>query len=199
MRLSQVHSEEQAALSRTDRLQLDYQQTTDLLRTLTDVRFKLLALIPTLSGAAVAFVGPTAVPVQLLTLGGLGLTATVGVLLYDLRNSEVYDYALRRAQQLETELQIAVAADSMPGGLFGERPSGTVRLFGVTADRDRGLALVYSAALGGWTYLVIWGALRAAHLGHARDIGAAIGLGAALLVLTELIRIHPRSTSTANT
>jgi hypothetical protein len=190
--LSHADSGEQTALSRTDRLRLDYQQTTDLLRTLTDVRFKLLALVPTLSGAAVAFIGRTAVPVQLLALGGLGLTATIGVLLYDLRNSEIYDYAIKRAQRLETELTISLNADGTPGGLFSERPTGTIRLFGLTADRDRGLALVYSAALGGWTYLVVWGALRAAHLGHARVIGAAIGLAAALLVLTELIRIQLR-------
>jgi hypothetical protein len=35
-----------------ERLRLDYDQTTDLVRTLTDVRFKLLAFVPTISGAA---------------------------------------------------------------------------------------------------------------------------------------------------
>jgi hypothetical protein len=190
--LSQATSDDQAALSRADWLRLEYQQTTDLLRTLTDVRFKLLALVPTLSGAAVAFMGRPTAPVQLLALGGLGLAATLGILVYDLRNSEIYDYAIQRAQQLETELQIAPSGDAAPGGLFSDRPPGTIRLFGVTANRDRGFALVYSAALGGWTYLTVWGALRAAHLGHARVIGAAIGLAAALLVLRELIRIQIR-------
>jgi hypothetical protein len=158
------------------------------------VRFKLLALVPTLSGAAVAFTGRPTAPVQLLALGGLGLAATLGVLFYDLRNSEIYDYAIGRAQRIENELNISPGANDEPGGLFSDRPSGTIRLFGLTADRDRGLALVYSAALGGWTYLVVWGALRAATIGHARVIGAAIGLIAGLMVLTELIRIHPRPT-----
>jgi hypothetical protein len=49
-----------------------------------------------------------------------------------------------------------------------------------------------NGSLRAGTYLVVWGALRAAHLGHARVVGAAIGLAAALLVLTELIRIHLR-------
>jgi hypothetical protein len=191
--VSQASPEEQARLSPVDRLRLDYQQTTDLLRTLTDVRFKLLALVPTLSGAAVAFTGRPTAPVQLLALGGLGLAATLGVLFYDLRNSEIYDYAVRRAQRIENELSISSGTDGEPGGLFSERPSGTIRLFGFTVDRDRGLALVYSAALGGWTYLVVWGALRAAHVGHARVVGAAIGLIAGLFVLAELARIHPRS------
>jgi hypothetical protein len=192
--VSQVPAEEQVGLSPTDRLQLDYQQTTDQIRTLTDVRFKLLALVPTLSGVAVAFTGRPTAPVQLLALGGLGLVATLGVLLYDLRNSEIYDYAIRRAQRIEKELKISLGGDGLPGGLFSERPSGSIHLFGFTADRDRGLALVYSAALGGWTYLVVWGALRAAHVGHARVVGAAIGLVSGLFVLTELIRIRPRST-----
>jgi hypothetical protein len=192
MRVSQADAEDEVRLSPTDRLRLDYQQTTDLLRTLTDVRFKLLALVPTLAGAAVAFTGRPTAPVQLLALGGLGLAATLGVLFYDLRNSEIYDYAIRRAQRIGTELSISLTGDRKPGGLFSERPTGTIRLFGLTADRDRGLALVYGAALGGWTYLFVWGALRAAHLGHARVIGAAIGLAAALLVLTELIRIQLR-------
>lgn len=191
--MSQASPEEQARLSPVDRLRLDYQQTTDLLRTLTDVRFKLLAFVPTLSGAAVAFTGRPTAPVQLLALGGLGLAATLGILFYDLRNSEIYDYALRRAKRIENELSISLDSDGEPGGLFSERPAGTIRLFGLTADRDRGLALVYSAALGGWTYLVVWGALRAAHVGHARVVGAAIGLVAGLLVLAELIRIQPRS------
>src|SRR5262249_30281782 len=108
------------------------------------------------------------------------------------------DYAVRRAQRLEAEMQISMTANT-PGGLFSDRPSGTVRLFGVTANRDRGLALVYSAALGGWTYLVTSGALRVAHLRHARSIGVAIGLAAAILVLTELIRIHPSPTPVTNT
>ncbi len=34
------------ALDADDRLQLDYDQTQQLLRTLTDIRFKLLAFVP---------------------------------------------------------------------------------------------------------------------------------------------------------
>ena len=38
-------------------LRLDYEQTTQLLRTLTDIRFKLIAFVPTIAGTAVAFMG----------------------------------------------------------------------------------------------------------------------------------------------
>jgi hypothetical protein len=82
-------SPEDVPLSLSDRLRLDYQQTTDFLRTLTDVRFKPLALVPTVSGAAVALFGHPSSAVELLALGGLGLTATLGILLYELRNRQL--------------------------------------------------------------------------------------------------------------
>jgi hypothetical protein len=172
---------------------LDYQQTTDFLRMLTDVRFKLLALVPTLSGAAVALIGHPSSAVQLLALGLLGLIATLGILVYELRNSQLFDYAARRAERLESALELAsLGDDGRPGGLFSERPEASLRLFSLlTLNRDSGLALVYSAALAGWTYLVAWGVLHAAHVGDARPIGAAIGLAVGLILLGELVRIRP--------
>lgn len=187
-------SSDDGSLSLSDRLKLDYQQTTDFLRTLTDVRFKLLALVPTLSGAAVALVGHPGSAVELLALGLLGLAATLGILLYELRNSQLFDYATRRAQQIEVALGLrSLDGDAHPGGLYRERPETGLRLLGLaTVNRDRGLALVYSAALAGWSYLVAWGALRAAHVGSPRPIGAVIGLAVGLILLAELVRIHER-------
>jgi hypothetical protein len=175
-----------------DRLRLDYQQTTDLLRSLTDVRFKLLALVPTLSGAAIAVLGHPKSGAELIAVGVLGLSATLGLLLYELRNSELSDYALRRAQALETELGLfSLGGGEGRGGLFGERPGRSLRLFGLAPiDRDRGLILIYSAALAGWTYLTGWGALHALKLAHARSIGGVIAVGVGVLLLAELTRIH---------
>ena len=179
-----------------ERLRLDYGQTTDLLRSLTDVRFKLLALVPTLSGIAVALLGRPRPAAELLGVGLLGLVATLGVLVYDLRNTQVYDYALQRAGELEARLGIASPfADSQlrgsqPGGLYAERPEATVRPFGIpAATYDCALALVYGAALAGWSYLVAWGALRALDIGGARKAGAVIGLALGLLAAFELARV----------
>ena len=181
--------------SRTDLLRLDYQQTTDLLRTLSDVRFKLLALVPTLSGTAIAVLGHPSSAAVLLGVGLLGLLATLGILLYELRNTQLYDYAVRRAQHAEAQLGLPSirGGDNAVGGLFSERPGQTLRLFGIApVDRDRGLVLVYSAALAGWTYLVAWGALHALDVGSARKIGGGAGVAVGLLVLAELLRIHQR-------
>jgi hypothetical protein len=83
---------------------------------------------------------------------------------------------------------------SGPAGLFGELPGRAVRLLGVLpVDQDRGLALVYSAALAGWTYLAAWGALQALGLGEARATGAVIGAALGLLVFTEVERVQRRS------
>jgi hypothetical protein len=173
-------------------LRLDYEQTTQLLRTLVDVRFKLLAFVPTITGAAVGLIGQPRPAAELLGVGMLGLVATLGILVYELRNTQLHDALVHRAAELERQLGLrSVLGSSGPGGLFAELPGRTVRLLGVfPISQDRGLALVYSAALGGWTYLAAWGALGAVELGDARALGAAIGVAAGILVLVEVERVH---------
>ena len=172
-----------------DALRLDYEQTTQLMRTLTDIRFKLLAFVPSIAGAAVAFMGAGHSASELLGVGVIGLAATVGVLLYELRNSELYDAIIDHAADLEQKLGF---------GLFSARPQKRATLFGlVGARQERGVGLVYGAALAGWTYLVVWGAPRALDVGGARKIGAVAGLlvGAAVVVeVDRLVRV-PTSAS----
>ena len=176
-------------------LRLDYDQTTDLLRTLTDVRFKLLAIVPTISGLAVAFLSRGVPAAELLAVGLLGLAATLGVVLYEVRNTQLYDYAIRRAKDLEARLgAVSIYGSSGPGGLFTERPGRDIRVFGLAlAGHERGLAIVYGAALAGWSYLVSWGALRALDVGSPQKIGGIIGIVVGVLALLELLRIDARS------
>jgi len=172
-----------------DRLRLDYEETTNLMRTLTDVRFKLLAFIPTLAGAAVAVLGRSGTASDRLAVGALGLAATLGVLVHELRNTQVYDYAVRRAQALESRLGlVSIARSGATGGLHTEGPS----------RHDGGLALVYGAALAGWSYLVAWGGLHAVGVGNAKEVGGAIGLTVGVLAAVELARVD-RGTVKAST
>jgi len=152
-----------------DRLRLDYEQTTQLLRTLTDIRFKLIAFVPTFAGASVGFFAHPRPAVELLAIGVLGLVATLGIFLYELRNSQIYATAARRAKDLERQLQL----------------SGS----GLDAH-DRGLSLVYGAALAGWSYIVSWGLLREIGLDGARGIGLAIGGAVGALVVVESNRLR---------
>jgi hypothetical protein len=178
------------AMDADDRLRLDYDQTNQLIRTLTDVRFKLLAFVPTIAGTAVAFIGRPRPAAELLAVGAIGLLATLGVFFYELRNTQIHDWAVKRASELERRLGLGSAG---AGGLYGERPSATMRLFGVVAvSRDRALALVYAAALAAWTYLMVWGGLKALDVGAARKTGAVVAVVVALVVILELERIDRR-------
>ena len=152
-----------------DRLRLDYEQTTQLLRTLTDIRFRLIAFVPTFAAASVGFFARPRPAVELLAIGVLGLVATLGIFLYELRNSQIYATSARRAKDLERQLQL----------------SGS----GLDAH-DRGLSLVYGAALAGWSYIVSWGLLRAIELDSARGIGLAIGGAVGVLVVVESNRLR---------
>ena len=58
------------------RLRLEYDNGSELLRGLTETRFRLLALVPTLAGAVVALVNGHESAVELLAIGLLGLCAT---------------------------------------------------------------------------------------------------------------------------
>ncbi len=180
-------------LSRGDLLRLDYDHTLDQLRTLTDARFKLLALVPTVSGTAIGLLGRPRSAAELLGVGLLGLCATMGILFYELRNTQLYDYAIRRAKAVERELQLVTAFGGQgPGGLYSERPDRSIHVFGVELGHDRGLALVYGAALAGWSYLVSWGALRALDVARPRAIGGIIGVLVGLVVVAALLRITVR-------
>src|SRR5438270_14026337 len=90
-----------------DRLRLDYEQTTAMLRALTDIRFKLLAIVPTVAGAAVGLLGSPRSAAELLGVGVLGLVATVGLLVYELRNTEISEEMATHAEALEESLGLA--------------------------------------------------------------------------------------------
>jgi len=165
-----------------DRLRLEYDRAVALFANLTDIRFKLLALVPTLSGAAVGLLHAGEAPVELLAVGLLGLSATLGVLVYELRNSEIRRAAGARIGAVES------AVIGRP--LIENRALGAARLFGaIPLEQSIGLALVYGAAIAGWAYLVSWGALAAAHAGHSREIGVVIGGAVGLVVLFEVLRL----------
>jgi hypothetical protein len=94
------------ALDADDRLRLDYEHTTQYLRALIDVRFRLLAFVPTVTGVAVAIIGRPRPAAELLGVGILGLLATVGIFVYEPRNTQISGTLIRRATELERQLQL---------------------------------------------------------------------------------------------
>jgi hypothetical protein len=125
----------------------------------------------------------------------LGLLATLGIFVYELRNTQLQDAMVNRAVELERLLgSRSVLGASGPRGPLRRASQRIGRLLGVfPISQDRGLALVYSAALAGWSYLAAWGALAAVELGEARALGGAIRAVAGLLVFADVERVHRRS------
>lgn len=171
-------------MSTADHQQLEYEQATRLLAGLDETRFRLLAFVPTIAGAAVGLISGRPPAVELLGIGLLGLAATVGILVYELRNSQIARGLSAHAEHLEQALQFDWPL------LTQQSPSRT-RLFGLIGlSRGRAVALVYAAAVAGWSYLTAWGILRAIDLSHARSLGLAVGGGIGLAIFLEVERIE---------
>jgi hypothetical protein len=171
-------------MSASDRQQLEYEHVARLLAALDETRFRLLAFVPTIAGAAVGLISGRPPAVDLLAIGLLGLFATMGILVYELRNSQIADGLTAQAGRLERSLQF-------DGPVLAQRVAGQTRLYGViNLSRRRGLALVYAAALAGWGYLTAWGLLRAIELTHAREWGVVVGGAVGLLLFVEVERIE---------
>ena len=183
------------ALDVDDRLRLDYEQTTQYLRTLIDVRFRLLAFVPTVTGVAVAIIGRPRPAAELLGVGVLGLLATGGIFIYELRNTQISGTLIRRSAELERQLQLPSSLGThRSGGLYTERPGISEQLLGfLPVSHGLGLGLVYSAAIAGWSYLVAWGGLQAVDAPEAQAAGAALGAVAGVVVLFEVERFHRRA------
>jgi hypothetical protein len=141
---------------------LEYEQTSQLMRTLTDIRFRLMAIVPVFAGISVGFFGHPQPAAELFAIGVLGLVSTLGIYFYERRNTELYATAAGRARELEREL-----------GLQS----------GPLVSHEFALAFVYGAALAGWSYLVGRGLMRALEIPGGREIGLAIGAAAGVLVV----------------
>jgi hypothetical protein len=144
---------EELAEGRRQELIAEYAEVNQNFRMLADIRFRLLALIPTLGGVAIFLLSRLEHQAEpkpdyglLLLISGLGLLATVGVTYYDQRNNELYGDLEARAKELECKLGLL-------GGQFLLRPPRGRHLFGVfKLGHDPGLALIYGAVLGAWFY-----------------------------------------------
>jgi hypothetical protein len=121
-------------------LALDYQWTNEQIKLLTDIRFRLLVLVPPLVAVGVTllsnptFGGGTS-PLAMIGVGLLGLSITFGVVLYDLRNSQLYDALINRAMLVERKMRMDTlskyVSNSEWGGPHAMRIGGFGRLFPV--------------------------------------------------------------------
>lgn len=156
-----VKARQTVTLDEEDKFKLDYEQTAQYFHELAAVRFKLLAIVPIVTGAAIALLDVEVEASIRLGVAAIGLLATIGVMFYDQRNTAIYDAMQKRAKMLEAILQFERWDDTKKcGGAFLGRPTRNRRFYGIPMWHDLGLALIYSSAVAGWVYLLthaLWG------------------------------------------
>lgn len=104
-------------------LRTEYQVALDVIKLLTDIRFRCLVFVTALITVANAIAPRTVDAATRTAMGFVGLIATVGIMLYELRNSQLYEAAMHRAKDLERRLGMqSSTANWDEGGLFSERP-----------------------------------------------------------------------------
>jgi hypothetical protein len=130
-----------------------YEQTCTTWRMLVDVRFKLFALVPTASliSLATVFSGGDSTkyfsPTLRLLFASLGLAATLGLLTYELRNSQLHDDLISRGRKIEDELGVDTAV--FRGRKVAKGP----------IKHDYATFLIYGAAIIAWV-ASIWTSAR---------------------------------------
>jgi predicted ester cyclase len=139
------------ASTRQDALLTEYNEVCSNFRTLTDIRFKLLAFLPIAAGVAVAVSKKS--PYTLgLALPLFGLVATIGLATYNARNNQLYNELVDRAAAIERSLHI-------PDGAFANRPTPWLRitLLGRNWKIDHGTAIstIYAASIALWLFGIV--------------------------------------------
>ena len=130
----------------------EYEQINNNFRMLAETRFKLLALVPTLTGAAVYLLSKMTAGKQgadyamVGFLSVLGFLATLGITFYDQRNSELYNLPVTRGGELERLF------DPPMKNFAGRCPPGRYLLGLARMKHDTGLALIYAPVLGAWFF-----------------------------------------------
>ncbi|MHA2248464.1 MAG: hypothetical protein ACXADY_26180 [Candidatus Hodarchaeales archaeon] len=147
MKLPPTMSGDEISEKNKDVLMMLYQEVGKSWRDLLGVRFKLLALVPGVSLAVLfSLFGEGLLKTTIgfnILISMFGLVVTFGIYMYEVRNSEIYYFLLRRGKKIEQELGII-------NGQFQGRPKGEKKLFTITFYHDTAIKLLY------WPTLITW-------------------------------------------
>jgi hypothetical protein len=140
---------------RREALLKEYSEIGSNFRALTDIRFRLIQLLP-LASLAVTAVGALK-PTDGNGFGSVafalfGLVVTLILVTYNKRNDQLYDALVDRAAAVERELGV-------PDGAFANRPTSWLayglRSFHWSADHRSAIFAVYLATAAFWLFLVL--------------------------------------------
>jgi hypothetical protein len=155
----------------------DHEKTFDLYTTLVDVRFKLLAFVPTVTGIAVGVVslggkGAETSPGARVVIALIGLVGSLAIIVYEVRNSQIHDRAVHRIAHLERLLGFRPSDPGLsPQGMFSERGNGGTFAGVLSIRHDRALAMIYGVAVAGWTWVLVTGVVAAVRPAAAGAVG----------------------------
>ncbi len=180
-----------------EKRRLDYDYTVQYIFHLSDIRFKLLGLLPIATGVAFSFSNPESSPINSLILGILGFLATIGILFYDQRNTEIYDELVRRAREMEKAMELEkVRENEKFGGTFINRPKRGRKFLGVfTMWHDRGLAIIYSSVIWVWLFIIISSCVKLFEIHHPIIYWILIPISIIISITTYLNLIYLDSQS----
>lgn len=142
-----VFREATSAPPRQDVLLALYGEVCSSWRMLTDVRFKLLGFVPTVSVVILIGLlsrddpGKGLTPTMRMAVSVFGLLITLALYIYERRNSELYDDLISRGRRIEKELGIDT-------GKFLGRKDSKSRLI----KHDVAINLIYGTAFAGWLF-----------------------------------------------
>jgi len=147
--------QEEADKKRQEALFREYGEVCNNFRTLTDIRFKLLAFLPIAAAAAVAALTGNAAQqrptVVMLALSLFGLVVTIALVTYNARNDQLYDDLVSRAADIERSLNI-------PDGAFANRSRSWLRipfLIEWKIDHRTAVSTIYGASIALWLFGVL--------------------------------------------
>jgi hypothetical protein len=128
----------------------EYREVVAQFRTLTDIRFKLLALLPVGTIATVILSKDPKDSAFLREPGiaAFALVATVCLATYNKRNDQHYDELVARAAELER------GNLGLPRGSFAQRPTSWLKYGPLRVEHRWPVGLVYAATAALWAYLL---------------------------------------------
>jgi hypothetical protein len=129
----------------------------------------------------------------------LGFVATLGIVFYDQRNSELYNALIHRAKYLEELFRSPNSPGARrkraSGGQFLERPRRGKKLFNViTIGHDSGLALIYGPVLGAWFFPITLALLQLGGVASEWLVptSAGVALLAIIVFIWQLLRLDDK-------
>src|SRR4051812_39483311 len=136
---------------RREALLKEYGEVSSNFRTLTDIRFRLLTLLPIAAAATAAFKTDALSPGR-LPLSLFGLVATIGLVSYNARNDQLYDELVGRAAAIERSL-------GLQDGAFANRPTSWLSFpvgpWSWEVNHRLAIATLYMATVAFWLFMAI--------------------------------------------